>query len=495
MDDLMAPAEHPRSRHSEASGQSLNVQPPKEKKQRKVEAPRFPPLELLDLTDWAYFSLDSSGHLIEVSDRLAQLLSTTPEMLAGVPLASLCTPPYDTLLSEHFLQIATPRSGRVRADRLHLLLSLRFPFSSEAMDDATQPIATEGQADSMYCADTTQSESASSRKHSTLPVELVMIFSNGDADAATPATSVAGAGLLRPVPPDLSEADILGDEQKTHFTQAAQRRAQQLHAIMEIGQRVATSEDLDTLLNYLVRLLHLDLHYGYVDVFLLDNDEKQAIWRASSTWAQGSDAGTSPLRSNLRFHIDEHGILESVASSGETLLLNDLTGHPYDELSSQRPDAKSALAIPVIISEGVVGVLVVQSDTPNAFTLDDVALLQILADHIAIAIENASLLGERDQRLAELSALNQIGLLLASPGKLIDTLDAIIRRVGALFQVEAASLMLVEDGQLHFKVAAGTHILTRQLVSIRARSSPFLLESQSTQAILTKQRKRIKSWA
>jgi GAF domain-containing protein len=458
MDDLMAPAEHPRSSHSEASGQSLNVQPPKEKKQQKVEAPRFPPLELLDLTDWAYFSLDSSGHLIEVSDRLAQLLSTTPEMLVGVPLASLCTPPYDTLLSEHFLQIATPRAGRVRADRLHLLLSLRFPFSSEAMDDATPSIPTEGPADSTHCADTTQSESASFRRHSTLPVELVMIFCSGDADPNKPAAEVAVAGLIRSVSPDLPEAGTLDDEQKTHLTQAEQRRAQQLYAIMEIGQRVATSEDLDTLLNYLVKLLHLDLHYRYVDVFLLDDDKKQAIWRASSNLAQGSDASTSPITSNLRFHVDEHGILGSVASSSETLLLNDLTGYPHDELSSHRPDVKSALAIPVIISEGVVGVLVVQSDTPDAFTLDDVALLRILADHIAIAIENASLLGERDQRLAELSALNQIGLLLASPGKLIDTLDAIIRRVGALFQVEAASLMLVEDGQLHFKVAAGTHI-------------------------------------
>jgi GAF domain-containing protein len=458
MDDLMAPAEQPRSGDSEASGQSLNVQPPREKKQRKVEAPRFAPLELLDLTDWAYFSLDSSGHLIEVSNRLAQLLSATPETLVGVPLASLCTPPYDTLLSEEFLRIATPCAGRVRADRLRLLLSLRFPFSSEAMDDATQPIPTEGPADSTHCADTTQSESASFRNHSTLPVELVMIFSNGDTDPNTTATEVAVAGLLRPVPPDLPEADTLDDEQKTHFSQAAQRRARQLSSIMEIGQRVAVSEDLDTLLNYLVKLLHHDLHYCYVDVFLLDNDEKQAIWRASSTLAQGSDASDSPVASNLRFHIDEHEILGSVARSGKTSVINDLTSHPYDELSSHRPDVKSALATPVIISEGVVGVLVVQSDTPDAFTLDDVVLLRILADHIAIGIENASLLGERDQRLAELAALNQIGLLLASPGKLIDTLDAIIRRVGALFQVEAASLMLVENGQLHFKVAAGTHI-------------------------------------
>ncbi len=449
----MAPVEHPRSDRSETSGQSSNMQPLNEKKWQKVEAPRFAPLDLLDLTDWAYFSLDSSGHLIKVSNRLAQLLSTTPDTLVGVPLASLCTPPYGSLLSEHLLQRATHRAGRVRADRLRLLLSLRSPFSSDDLDNTAQIVPTEVPADTTHHTDTAQPEFSSFHRYSTLPVELVMVFPKGEPD-----TEVTIEGLVRAVPPELSEADAGDDRRKTYLAQAEQQQTQQLYVLREIGQRVATSEDLDTLLNYLVKSLHEDLHYCYADVFLLDDDKRQAILRASSTPVQDSDVPSAPVPGDVKFHIGEHGIIGSVASSGETLLLNDLSNHPHTVLLSHRSDVKSALAIPLIVSEGVVGVLAVQSDTQDAFTLDDVALLQTLGHHIAIAIENASLLGERDQRLAELAALNQIGLLLASPGKLIDTLDAIIRRVGALFQVEAASLMLVEDGRLHFKVAAGTHI-------------------------------------
>lgn len=450
----MAPAEHPHSDHSQANGQ-----PTRKKEWNTGDSPHSTLLDLLDLTDWAYFSLDSSGHLIEVSNRLAQLLCTTPDTLTGLPLASLCIPPYDALLSGHLLQIVTPHTGQVGVDRLHLFLSMRSLSSSEDPDGAGKAGPAEGSGPTSPPADTPQSEDLPSYGGSKIPVELVMVLSNGEAVPGTPHTEVTIEGLIRPTWPGLPTADGGDEDQKAHLSEVKHHLAQQLYAIMQIGQRVATSEDLDTLLDYLVTLLHQDLGYRYVDVFLLNDDKTQATLRANSILAQTGDASLSPIATGaVQFPLSEQGIVGRVANSGEPLLVDNITDYPSDVLLLHRPDVGSAFAVPLIVSEGVVGVLVVQSDRSDAFTLDDVISLQIQADQIAIAIENASLLSERDQRLAELAALNQIGLLLASPGQLIDTLDAIIRRVGALFQVEAASLMLVEDGRLHFKVAAGTHI-------------------------------------
>jgi hypothetical protein len=65
----MATAEHSPSYKGEASDQTSKV--------GKWIA-RSPPAKLLTLPvliDWGYFSLDTCGRLIEVSDRLAQLLS------------------------------------------------------------------------------------------------------------------------------------------------------------------------------------------------------------------------------------------------------------------------------------------------------------------------------------------------------------------------------------------------------------------------------------
>lgn len=437
----MAPAEHPHSNRGEAS-----AQPPKGSKWRH-ESPRPNRLALLELTGWAYFSLDSSGRFIEVSHQLAQLLSTTSDALVGVPLVSLCVPPYDILLSEHLLPIDTSQDHKVRADRLRLFLSLRAPSSGDDLDGTPTEDPRPTHA---------PTETSTKPEQSAVPVELVAIFPKSEMSSDVPDTEVAIEGLLRPVHLETATASA-GKERPTELE--PRHLGKQLRAITKIGQRVATSEDLDTLLTHLVKSLHHDLHYRYADVYLLSGDRTEATLRASSILAENGDAGLlSAPATDIQFHIDEQSAIGRVVTSGESILINDATHYPNDPLFIHRPDVKSALSVPLTVSEGVVGVLIVQSDAPDTFALEDVVFLQILADHIAIAIENTSLLNERDQHLAELAALNQIGMLLASPGELVDTLNTIIRHVNALFQVEAASLVLVEDSRLHFKVAAGTHI-------------------------------------
>ena len=416
---------------------------------------------LLDLTDWAYFSLDSSGHLVEVSHRLAHLLSTTPGDLVGISLASLLTPPHDIWLSQHLFQTDTPRTRKVRADKLHLNVSLRSSWLDDREHDNAGSILAPGQAaHSTYPAPTQQSEPSSVFEHLAIPVELVMLFCNNQPAAFPSRAEAAIVGLLRPISPETPRPDVNDKRERVRPPEAERERLQQqLHTLRQFGQYVATSRDLQSFLNHMVNLLCQDLGYRYADVFLLADDKTQAFLSASSRLGQDGRADLSPAGTDTpQFHISQQEIISLVADSGESLLVNDLTGHPHDILLLHRPDAMSALVVPLTVSEGVVGVLAVQSDSPDAFTLDDAVALHMLADYAAIAIENVFLLGERDQRLAELAALNQIGMLLASPGQLVDTLDAIIRHVNALFQVEAASLILVEEGQLHFKVASGTHI-------------------------------------
>jgi GAF domain-containing protein len=65
------------------------------------------------------------------------------------------------------------------------------------------------------------------------------------------------------------------------------------------------------------------------------------------------------------------------------------------------PETRSEMALPLRLRGQVIGVLDVQSREQNAFTPSDVETLTILADQIAIAIENARLLAESKQALVE----------------------------------------------------------------------------------------------
>jgi len=63
------------------------------------------------------------------------------------------------------------------------------------------------------------------------------------------------------------------------------------------------------------------------------------------------------------------------------------------------------MALPLKVQNRVIGVLDVQSNQPSAFTDEDISILQILADQLALAIENTRLLTDSQQALRELESL------------------------------------------------------------------------------------------
>jgi GAF domain-containing protein len=61
------------------------------------------------------------------------------------------------------------------------------------------------------------------------------------------------------------------------------------------------------------------------------------------------------------------------------------------------PEAQSELALPLKSGDQVIGILELQSKEMNAFSIEDISTLSILADQIGIAIQNA-LIYEQSQR-------------------------------------------------------------------------------------------------
>lgn len=69
---------------------------------------------------------------------------------------------------------------------------------------------------------------------------------------------------------------------------------------------------------------------------------------------------------------------------------------------------RSEVALPLLIRERVVGVLDIQSDQPMAFTMEEIDVLQTLADQVAVAIENTRLLEEAQAALQQVEALTTV---------------------------------------------------------------------------------------
>jgi GAF domain-containing protein len=71
------------------------------------------------------------------------------------------------------------------------------------------------------------------------------------------------------------------------------------------------------------------------------------------------------------------------------------------------PNTHSEMALPLKTAEGTFGVVDIQSDQPEAFTQDDIAIVQVMADQLAIAIQRTQLLQQVQVQLQQLEQSQQ----------------------------------------------------------------------------------------
>ena len=182
-------------------------------------------------------------------------------------------------------------------------------------------------------------------------------------------------------------------------TQDLENQTLRLRVAAEIARDAASARDLHELLTQAARLIQNRFGFYHTGIFLLDNDKEYAVLVASPT-----EAGQKMLENNHKLRVGETGIVGRVAASGEArITLNTGTDAVYFN-NPLLPNTNSEMALPLKIENRVIGVLDVQSDQPEAFNDDDVAIMQILADQLATAIERARLLQEVEVNLKELES-------------------------------------------------------------------------------------------
>jgi len=178
------------------------------------------------------------------------------------------------------------------------------------------------------------------------------------------------------------------------------RRSIELEAAAQVAREAAAIRDVGQLLDTTVRLISERFDFYHVGIFLVDEPGEYAVLQAAS-----SEGGQRMLAQGHRLKIGEVGIVGYVAGSGQPRIALDVGEDAVFFNNPDLPETRSEMALPLKIRDRVIGVLDVQSERPAAFSEKDVAVLQTLADQVALAIENARLLEESQRALRELEAL------------------------------------------------------------------------------------------
>jgi len=185
-------------------------------------------------------------------------------------------------------------------------------------------------------------------------------------------------------------------------TQDLQKQANYLRVAAEVARDATTAQDLDELLNRAVLLILGRFSFYHTGIFLIDERKEYAVLRASPT-----KAGQEMLARKHRLKVGQVGIVGNVAATGISRIALD-TGLDSSYFNNPLlPHTRSEMALPLKVNDELIGVLDVQSEKPEAFSQDDIGILQIMADQLALAIQRMLLAKKQEENLRELEGAYQ----------------------------------------------------------------------------------------
>ncbi len=166
--------------------------------------------------------------------------------------------------------------------------------------------------------------------------------------------------------------------------EALQRRNTYLAVSADISRLVTSTLDLDTIFKRTVSLVCERFGYYHAGIFIIEETGFNANLQEAS-----GEAGEVMKAQKHSLRVGSNSIVGGVTQNGEAVVVNDVSVSPLHKLNLLLPDTKAEAAIPLRVGNRIIGALDLQSLEANAFSEDDIAVLQTLADQVAIAIDNA----------------------------------------------------------------------------------------------------------
>jgi sigma-B regulation protein RsbU (phosphoserine phosphatase) len=161
--------------------------------------------------------------------------------------------------------------------------------------------------------------------------------------------------------------------------------AQALMKVQRAAQRITSTLELDHVLDRVVNDLSSTLGSVEVNVWLREPGTDDLILSGVQ--------GCSVNRKGDRMKFGTRGMAGYVASTGVMRYAPDVRIDPY--YIPCEPETLSAVYLPLLSRGEVIGVFAVDHAELNGFSEDQISVLEALAGHIAVAIENARLFNEQ----------------------------------------------------------------------------------------------------
>ena len=185
-------------------------------------------------------------------------------------------------------------------------------------------------------------------------------------------------------------------------TKYFQRRLLQARVAAEISGSITSILDQKQLLQTVVDLMHTRFDMYYIGVFVVDADRKNATLRVGT-----GEAGEKMVANHHSLSVGGSSMIGWATLNRQARIALDVGDEAVRFNNPYLPLTRSELALPILSKGEILGALSIQSVQPNAFDVDDVAILQGIANSLGAALENAQLYQRTESALQEVRAMTQ----------------------------------------------------------------------------------------
>ena len=263
------------------------------------------------------------------------------------------------------------------------------------------------------------------------------------------------------------------------------QKTAQLRAVGEISAALAAAWKLEETLEVITRITSHVMRVDSCSIYLQDETREHLVLKATTGLAREA-LGRAALA------IGE-GLTGWAVTHGQPVAARDALNDPRFKLlpETREESLRSLLAVPLTVQGRVIGAMNVQTADFHDFTSEEEALLSLIANLAAGALEKATLYDQMQQQIHELSTLAEVSRMVTSPLYLDEMLGVVAEMAARVIGAKATTLYLLDDATQQLTLRA-THNTSaeRQVTAIplgdgivgkvAARGQPLIVANVQT---------------
>lgn len=212
-------------------------------------------------------------------------------------------------------------------------------------------------------------------------------------------------------------------------------RTKALTASTEVSRRLSTILNQDQLVKEVVEQVQSAFDFYHAQIYLVDDAGDLAM-------AGGTGEAGQIMLERKHTVSKGRGLVGRAANTNAPVLVSDTQTDPNWLPNPLLPETKSEVAVPISLGNEVLGVLDVQHNQINGITAENSALVQSIANQVAIALKNAFAYTEVEAQAKREALISLINQKIQNATTIESTLQTALRELSIALGVQEARITL-----------------------------------------------------